>query len=46
MIPGYHKYLQHNLSAYWPQQNITFRMVYIKDSQNETYKLDSTQLNK
>ena len=40
------EHLQHNLSAYRPQQNITVRMMYIKDSQNKAYKLNSTQLNK
>jgi hypothetical protein len=42
----YRKHLQHNLSAYRPQQNITVRMMYIKVSQNKTHKLDLTQLNK
>jgi len=46
MIPDYRKHLQHNLRAYWPQQNITVRMMYIKVSQNKIHKLDSTQLNK
>jgi len=47
MIPSYRKYLQHDLSAYRPQQNTTVRLMYIKVSQNKTQNgLDTTEQNR